>query len=187
MTAEMRRAFGGQPNERMQLTWLTGAPIRPASVHRCAVGQGGLGSPATQLMRAVSWHDNTGVSSLGGGESASRCRADSGRQPAGFVSKLGSAKCGWLAQIRSAQGVSSHTGCRRSWSASRVVRWRAGRWPKRMSPALTQPSAGLSLVHGPAVCPMSRGGQLAGAGDHGNQAKGRGARSRVAVQRGPFE
>ena len=38
----------------MQLTWLTGAPSRAASVHRRAVGQVGLGSPATQLMRAVS-------------------------------------------------------------------------------------------------------------------------------------
>jgi len=41
-------------NERMQLTWLLGAPSRPASVHRRAFGQTGLGSPATQLMRAVS-------------------------------------------------------------------------------------------------------------------------------------
>ena len=40
----------------MQLTWLTGAPIRPASAHRLAVGQGGLGSSATQLMRAVRAH-----------------------------------------------------------------------------------------------------------------------------------
>ena len=52
-----------QPNERMQLTWLLGAPSRPASVHRCAVGQGGLGSSATQLMRAVSWRETAGVSS----------------------------------------------------------------------------------------------------------------------------
>ena len=37
----------------MQLTWLTGAPGRPVSVHRLAVGRCGLGSPATQLMRAV--------------------------------------------------------------------------------------------------------------------------------------
>ena len=44
-----------RPNERMQLTWLPGAPSRPASVHQRAVGQGGLGSAATQLMRAVSW------------------------------------------------------------------------------------------------------------------------------------
>ncbi len=43
-----------KPNERMQLTWLLGAPGWPVSVHRRAVGQGGLGSPATQLMRAVS-------------------------------------------------------------------------------------------------------------------------------------
>ena len=42
-------------NERMQLTWLLGAPSRAASVHRRVVGQGGLGSPATQLMRAVRW------------------------------------------------------------------------------------------------------------------------------------
>ena len=42
-----------QPNERMQLTWLPGTPNRSASVHRLVVGQGGLGSPATQLMRAV--------------------------------------------------------------------------------------------------------------------------------------
>ncbi len=41
------------PNERMQLTWLTGSPSRPASVHRRASGLLGLGSPATQLMRAV--------------------------------------------------------------------------------------------------------------------------------------
>ena len=37
----------------MQLTWLPGAPSRPASVHQRAIGQVGLGSPATQLMRAV--------------------------------------------------------------------------------------------------------------------------------------
>jgi len=37
----------------MQLTWLIGATSRPVSVHRRAFGQGGLGSPATQLMRAV--------------------------------------------------------------------------------------------------------------------------------------
>ena len=37
----------------MQLTWLPGAPSRPVSVHRRAVGRRGLGSPATQLMRAV--------------------------------------------------------------------------------------------------------------------------------------
>ena len=42
------------PNNRMQLTWLLGAPSRPASVHQRAVGRYGLGSPATQLMRAVS-------------------------------------------------------------------------------------------------------------------------------------
>ncbi len=42
-----------KPNERMQLTWLLGAPSRPASVHRRVVGRVGLGSPATQLMRAV--------------------------------------------------------------------------------------------------------------------------------------
>ena len=41
------------PNERMQLTWLLGAPSWPVSVHRLVVGQGGLGSAATQLMRAV--------------------------------------------------------------------------------------------------------------------------------------
>jgi len=45
--------FGPPPNERMQLTWLTGAPNRPGSVHRRACGRCGLGSPATQLMRAV--------------------------------------------------------------------------------------------------------------------------------------
>ena len=37
----------------MQLTWLIGAPGRPVSVHRRVVGRYGLGSPATQLMRAV--------------------------------------------------------------------------------------------------------------------------------------
>jgi len=41
------------PNERMQLTWLIGAPSQPVSVHRRACGRHGLGSPATQLMRAV--------------------------------------------------------------------------------------------------------------------------------------
>ena len=41
------------PNERMQLTWLIGAPSRPVSVHRRAIGRCGLGSSATQLMRAV--------------------------------------------------------------------------------------------------------------------------------------
>ena len=40
-------------NERMQLTWLPGAPNRAASVHERVVGRVGLGSPATQLMRAV--------------------------------------------------------------------------------------------------------------------------------------
>ena len=38
----------------MQLTWLIGAPSRPVSVHQRARGRVGLGSPATQLMRAVS-------------------------------------------------------------------------------------------------------------------------------------
>ena len=37
----------------MQLTWLIGAPGRLASVHQLVVGRIGLGSPATQLMRAV--------------------------------------------------------------------------------------------------------------------------------------
>ena len=37
----------------MQLTWLIGAPNQPASVHRLGVGRRGLGSSATQLMRAV--------------------------------------------------------------------------------------------------------------------------------------
>ena len=37
----------------MQLTWLLGAPNRPASVHQRVVGRCGLGSSATQLMRAV--------------------------------------------------------------------------------------------------------------------------------------
>ncbi len=85
-------------NERMQLTWLLGAPSRLASVHQLVVGQGGLGSPATQLMRAVSWHDNAGVSSPVGSERILRRRADSGRHSAGFVAELGSTKCGWLAE-----------------------------------------------------------------------------------------
>ena len=34
----------------------------PASVHQRVVGPGGLGSAATQLMRAVSWHDKADVS-----------------------------------------------------------------------------------------------------------------------------
>ena len=51
-------------NERMQLTWLLGAPSRSASVHRRAVGRHGFGSPATQLMRAVrplGWLTGCGV------------------------------------------------------------------------------------------------------------------------------
>ena len=40
-------------NERMQLTWLLGAPGRAVSVHWLVVGRYGLGSAATQLMRAV--------------------------------------------------------------------------------------------------------------------------------------
>ena len=40
-------------NERMQLTWLLGAPNRPVSVHQRVLGRRGLGSSATQLMRAV--------------------------------------------------------------------------------------------------------------------------------------
>ena len=44
---------GNAPNEHMQLTWLTGCPDRPVSVHRRAFGRRGFGSPATQLMRAV--------------------------------------------------------------------------------------------------------------------------------------
>ncbi len=54
--AHISRWFGNgivRANERMQLTWLLGAPSRPASVHRRAIGRLGLGSPATQLMRAV--------------------------------------------------------------------------------------------------------------------------------------
>ena len=52
------------PNERMQLTWLLGAPSRPGSVHRRVDGRVGLGSPATQLMRAVGQplRDKVGVS-----------------------------------------------------------------------------------------------------------------------------
>ena len=92
-----------KPNERMQLTWLLGAPSRPASVHRCAVGQGGLGSSATQLMRAVSWHDKADVSSPVGDLRIPRWRAESGRQSAGFVVEVGSAKCGWLAESRAAR------------------------------------------------------------------------------------
>ena len=44
---------GERANERMQLTWLIGAPSWPVSVHRRACGRVGLGSLATQLMRAV--------------------------------------------------------------------------------------------------------------------------------------
>jgi hypothetical protein len=42
----------------------------PASVHQRAVGRCGLGSAATQLMRAVSWHETTGVSSPNGRRAA---------------------------------------------------------------------------------------------------------------------
>ncbi len=94
----------------MQLTWLIGAPIRAVSVHRRACGRRGLGSSATQLMRAVSWHDKAGVSPPGGSEHGPRCRADSGRHPAGFVVELGSTKVGWLTCAWSAQGPSSQTG-----------------------------------------------------------------------------
>ena len=48
-------------NERMQLTWLTGCPSRPVSVHRRACERSGFGSPATQLMRAVSLLPPSGV------------------------------------------------------------------------------------------------------------------------------
>ena len=99
-----------RPNERMQLTWLLGAPIRPVSVHRRAVGRHGLGSPATQLMRAVSWHDNAGDSSPGGGEALSSCRAESGRRSAGFVVESGSTKWGWLAKSRAARVPTSRHG-----------------------------------------------------------------------------
>ena len=54
-----------RPNNRMQLTWLTGAPSWPASVHRCACGRVGLGSSATQLMRAVGPLDSFGLASEG--------------------------------------------------------------------------------------------------------------------------
>ena len=74
-----------------------------ASVHQRVFGRYGLGSAATQLMRAVSWHDNAGVSSRVGKERVLSCRADSGRQPTGFVVELGSAKCGWLAESRAAR------------------------------------------------------------------------------------
>ncbi len=97
------------PNERMQLTWLIGAPSRPVSVHGLVVGRFGLGSPATQLMRAVSWHDNAGVSSPGGGEVLSRCRAESGRRSVGFVAELGSTKRGWLAKSRAVRIPTSHS------------------------------------------------------------------------------
>ena len=97
------------PNERMQLTWLTGAPSRSASVHRRVCGRHGLGSSATQLMRAVSWHDNAGDSSPGGGEALSSCRAESGRQPAGFVAELGSRDRGWLAVSREARVPTSQS------------------------------------------------------------------------------
>ena len=72
--------------------WLASAPS----------GEGARSS-ATQLMRAVSWHDNAGVSSRVGKERVLSCRADSGRQPTGFVVELGSAKCGWLAESRAAR------------------------------------------------------------------------------------
>ena len=87
----------------MQLTWLTGAPGRSASVHRRVVGPSGLGSSATQLMRAVSWHDMADVSSPVSDLRIPRWRAESGRQSAGFVVEVGSAKCGWLAESRSAR------------------------------------------------------------------------------------
>ena len=108
----------------MQLTWLIGAPSRPVSVHERVVGRHGFGSPATQLMRAVSWHDKADVSSPVGGLRISRCRADSGRHPAGFVVELGSAKCGWLAVSRLARIPTSPSRHRagvageRSWSMS---------------------------------------------------------------------
>ena len=80
----------------------------PVSVHQRAVGQGGLGSPATQLMRAVSWHDKADVSSPVGDLRISRWRADSGRHSTGFVVELSSAKFGWLAESRAARIPTSH-------------------------------------------------------------------------------
>ena len=69
------------------------------------------GSSATQLMRAVSWHDMAGVSSRIGNECISTRRADSGRHSAGFVSELGSTQGGWLTESRLARGFGSRAGC----------------------------------------------------------------------------
>ena len=54
-------------------------------------------------MRAVSWHDMADVSSPVGDLRIPRWRAESGRQSAGFVVEVGSAKCGWLAESRAAR------------------------------------------------------------------------------------
>ena len=61
------------PNERMQLTWLIEAPSRPVSVHRRACGRRGLGSAATQLMRAVRLPPPGGEAKL----TYRKCRRDS--------------------------------------------------------------------------------------------------------------
>ena len=57
----------------MQLTWLPGAPNRAASAHRRVVGQGGLGSPATQLMRAVGPLETSEGTQHGAEQDGSRC------------------------------------------------------------------------------------------------------------------
>ena len=137
----------------------------PASVHRRVVGRRGLGSAATQLMRAVSWHDTAGVSSRDGGEVLSSCRAHPG--PA-------------------FDGVCRRVGFWRPRQPRQSVFERLQHFTGRSSPALRRSSAWLLLVHGPAVCSKSRGGWLAGAGDKGNQVVGRGALRREAVQRGPL-
>ena len=78
-----------QANERMQLTWLLGAPNRPVSAHRLVVGRPGLGSPATQLMRAVrpqlpgrvAWRWRCRAEA---GRASGPCMAERSAAPAGF-------------------------------------------------------------------------------------------------------
>ena len=72
-----------------------GPKSMPASAHQRAVGRLGLGSPATQLMRAVSWHDKAGVSSRCCGEALSSCRAIPRRSSARSSSVHGPAVC-WM-------------------------------------------------------------------------------------------
>ena len=163
-----------------------GPKSMPGSAHRRVVGQPGFGSPATQLMRAVSWHDNAGVSSPVGNERISGRRAKSGRRSVGFDAELGSTKRGWLTKSRAVRIPTSH---------SRLLAGEAG-WLSCVSAggALAElVIAGPHEVQRRGVVGARAGGLLedhaAAGGWRWSAVVGqkRGARSCIAVQRGPTE